>query len=172
MSERSSSASVGEALREAREAQGMTLDEVSTWLRLMRRQLEAMESDDFESLGQPVFARGFVRNYARLLGLDADALLSRMEGAPAAPAEVSHAGPPVSRSWLTSPWLIVLSLGLLAAVVVPVGLYWWLNSEVDEGERRLDLGEERLVSLVRLTGWPRHPRQTNRAIPGQYLQSD
>ena len=44
--------------------------------------------------------------------------------------------------------------------------------EVDEGERRLDLGEDRLVALMGLTGWDRHPDETNRAIPGQYLQSD
>jgi cytoskeleton protein RodZ len=119
-------------LREARETQGMTVDEASARLRLMHRQIEAMEADDFESLGQPVFARGFVRNYARLLGVDPDALLARMEGAPAAPAAVSHAEPPMPSSWLTSPWLILLSLGLLAAVAVPVALYWWLNSEVED----------------------------------------
>ena len=129
-----SGGSVGQALREAREAQGMTLDEASARLRLMHRQIEAMEADDFESLGQPVFARGFVRNYARLLGLVPDALLARMEGAPAAPAAVTHAEPPMPGSWLTSPWLILLLLGLLGAVAVPVGLYWWLNSEVDDSQ--------------------------------------
>jgi cytoskeleton protein RodZ len=88
-----------------------------------------METDDFESLGQVVFARGFVRNYARLLGLVPEALLARMEGAPAEPAAVSLAEPAPSRSWLTSPWLILLLLGLLVVVAVPVALYLWLNSE-------------------------------------------
>jgi Tfp pilus assembly protein PilF len=45
----------------------------------MQRQVEAMETDDFESLGQPVFARGFVRNYARLLGLAPEVLPGRLE---------------------------------------------------------------------------------------------
>ncbi len=35
-------------------------------------------------------------------------------------------------SWLSSPWLILLLLGLLLVVAVPVALYWWLNSEVDD----------------------------------------
>ena len=60
-------ASVGQVLRDAREAQNITLEDVAMRLRLMHRQVEAMETDDFESLGQPVFARGFVRNYARLM---------------------------------------------------------------------------------------------------------
>jgi cytoskeleton protein RodZ len=125
-------ASVGQVLRDAREAQGITLDDAAARLRLMHRQIEAMETDDFESLGQPVFARGFVRNYARLLGLAPETLLARMEGAPAEPTAVSQAEPPLQHSWLTSPWLILLLLGLLLVVAVPVALYLWLNSEVEE----------------------------------------
>lgn len=125
-------ASVGQILREAREAQGITLDNAAVRLRLMHRQVEAMERDDFESLGQPVFARGFVRNYARLLGLAPDSLLARMDGAPAEPAAVAPTEPALPRSWLTSPWLILSLLGLLLVVAAPVGLYAWLNSDGDE----------------------------------------
>ena len=124
--------SIGRVLREAREAQGVTLEEAAARLRLMHRQIEAMETDDFDSLGQPVFARGFVRNYARLLGLAPETLLTRMEGAPADPAPVSRAEPPLPHSWLTSPWLILLMLGVLVVVVAPIALYWWLNSEGEE----------------------------------------
>lgn len=125
--------SVGQTLRAAREAQGISLDEAAMRLRLMHRQLAAIEADDFESLGQIVFARGFVRNYARLLGLVPEDLLARMQGAPAEPAAVSQSEPQLPRSWLTSPWLILALLGLLVGVAVPVALYLWLNSEVDDG---------------------------------------
>lgn len=125
-------ASVGQVLREAREAQNMTLKDVAMRLRLMHRQIEAMETDDFESLGQPVFSRGFVRNYARLMGLQPETLLARMEGAPAEPAPVAPAEPPMPSSWLTSPWLILFLLGVLVVVAVPISLYWWLNSDAGE----------------------------------------
>lgn len=125
-------ASVGQVLRAAREAQGLTLENAAIRLRLMQRQVEAMETDDFAGLGQPVFARGFVRNYARLLGLVPESLLARMEGAPAEPATVSPLPPPSSGSWLTSPWLLLLLIGVLLAGAVPVALYWWLNSEGEE----------------------------------------
>ena len=131
MSENSQT-SVGQVLREAREAQGVTLENAAIRLHLMQRQIEAMETDDFGSLGQPVFARGFVRNYARLLGLAPEPLLARMEGAPAEPAVVAHPAAIPPHSWLTSPWVILLLLGLLLAVAVPVALYWWLNSGADE----------------------------------------
>ena len=143
--------SIGQVLRDARETQGLTLEEAAARLRLMQRQVVAMEADEFESLGQPVFARGFVRNYARLLGLEPDALLASMEGAPAEPAVVSHAAPPPPHSWLSSPWLILLLLAVLVVVTVPVALYWWLN----EGE------EERLSPVPRsLTAPDAEPAQT------------
>lgn len=123
---------VGQALRDAREAQGLSVEDVANRLRLMHRQVGAMETGDFASLGQPVFARGFVRNYARLLGLDPDPLLACMTGAPAAPAPVSRDAPPPPSHWLTSPWLILLLLGVLLAAAVPIGLYWWLNSGTEE----------------------------------------
>lgn len=124
--------SIGQVLRDAREAQGMTQEDAAARLRLMQRQIVAMEADEFESLGQPVFARGFVRNYARLLGLKPEVLLAHMEGAPAEPAAVSYVVPPQARSWLSSPWLVLLLLGLLVVVAVPVALYWWLNEGEDE----------------------------------------
>lgn len=124
--------SIGQTLRAAREAQGMSLDDVAAHLRLMHRQIEAMESDDFASLGQSVFARGFVRNYARLLGLVPENLLARMGGAPAEAAPITQAEPPPPAAWLTSPWLILMLLGTLIVVAVPVALYLWLNSEGED----------------------------------------
>lgn len=123
---------IGQALREAREAQGMSREQAAARLRLMHRQIVAMETDDFESLGRPVFARGFVRNYAKLLEIDAESLLARMEGPRTEQAPVRRPEPPLPRSWLSSPWLILFLLAGLLAVAVPIGLYWWLNEGEDE----------------------------------------
>jgi cytoskeleton protein RodZ len=110
------------------------VEEVATRLRLMQRQVEAIEADDFASLGQPVFARGFVRNYAKLLDLPPEALLARMAGESADTRVVTQPPAPPPRSWLSSPWLILLMLGLVVAVAVPIGLYLWLNSDSGEEE--------------------------------------
>lgn len=71
---------VGEILARARAAQGLTLDDVAHQLKFGARQLEALEQSRFESLPGSTFARGMVRSYARLLKLDADALLEQVEG--------------------------------------------------------------------------------------------
>ena len=72
-------AASGEALRQAREARGLSLAEVAGTLKLTAKQVGAIESESFEQLPGIAFARGFIRNYARLLGLDPAPLLERLE---------------------------------------------------------------------------------------------
>ena len=57
--------SAGTRLRLAREAAQLTLDDVAQQLKLARRQVVALESDDVAALPGPTFVRGFIRNYAR-----------------------------------------------------------------------------------------------------------
>ncbi len=71
---------VGEILARARAAQGLTLDDVAQQLKFGSRQIAALEQGHFESLPGSTFARGMVRSYARLLKLDAEALLGQVEG--------------------------------------------------------------------------------------------
>lgn len=125
---------VGEVLRTAREAKGWSVPEVANRLRLMNRQIDAIESNDFAALGQPVFARGFVRNYARLLGLNPEAMLLTMrDDTLVAPVEVGQTLSLVMPgNWFTSRWLIAGLLMLLALVVVPIGLYAWLSSDAED----------------------------------------
>ncbi|MCA1925578.1 MAG: helix-turn-helix domain-containing protein [Thiobacillus sp.] len=160
MSEAVFPSSVGSRLRAAREAQGLSVEEAAGRLRLMHRQIDAMECEDFESLGQPVFARGFVRNYARLLGLDPETLLADMAGAPADSAPVvQHAAPPPAERSTVSPWLLLLLLGLLLAAAVPVGLYWWLNSDVEEHDPAVSAPPASVLAsaAARQTGQPAAP---------------
>lgn len=127
---------VGATLRAAREARGLSIQDAAQQLRLMNRQVVAMEAEDFASLGQPVFARGFVRNYARMLGLDDAVILRAMGGAQAEPVEVSAAPPLIlPGKWFTSGWLIAGMVLLLLLTVLPIGLYAWLSSDAEEVTR-------------------------------------
>lgn len=63
-------ASLGEWLHDARVRAGLTLAEAEHGTRISGVYLEAIEADRFEVLPAPIYARGFVRSYARYLGLD------------------------------------------------------------------------------------------------------
>lgn len=62
--------SIGEFFRQVRETKGLTLDEVASKTRIHPDFLKALEEGNFAKLPDQVFAKGFVRSYARSLGLD------------------------------------------------------------------------------------------------------
>jgi len=69
-------AAPGQRLTEARQAQNLAAADVARQLKLSVWQVEALEAGRYQQLPGPIFVRGFIRNYARLLKLDPEALLS------------------------------------------------------------------------------------------------
>ena len=69
--------SVGQKLRAAREAKGLSASDVAHALKLSVHQVYALENDNCSSLPGTI-SRGFIRNYARLLNLDSEALMSQL----------------------------------------------------------------------------------------------
>lgn len=110
-------------MRAARTAQNLSVGEVARQLRLSVAQIEALEANAFERLPGPVFVRGFMRNYARLLHLDPDVLLRAL--APPPTEEESRRVPAVARGkpmpatktvrWPRYAVLLVMLLAALAA---------------------------------------------------------
>ena len=70
---------IGSTLRRAREAKGMAVSDVAKVLRIDPRHIEAVESEDYSKVSGSVFVRGYVRNYARLLGLDPVPLIAAFD---------------------------------------------------------------------------------------------
>lgn len=68
---------VGPFLKKSREIQGLSLDQVASLTRIQSKFLQALEDEDFQSLPEQVFTRGFVRTYARSLGVDEEDTLRR-----------------------------------------------------------------------------------------------
>jgi cytoskeleton protein RodZ len=71
--------SIGETLRRERIKRKLDLQGVSSELKISARMLEAIEAEDFGKLPGGVFARSFVRQYARLLGLDEDEISTELQ---------------------------------------------------------------------------------------------
>ncbi|QFZ90981.2 helix-turn-helix domain-containing protein [Synechococcus elongatus] len=113
---------IGAELRAAREAQGLDLAAVAAQCRVRASYLEAIESGEVQRLPEPVFVQGFIRTYARSLGLDPDTLLADLSL-----AEVKTPTPATPKSSVSdqrSPVKIALpskaSLGLVGLIVVVV----------------------------------------------------
>ena len=70
-------ASFGEELRREREIRGISLKEIADATKISKRFLEAIERNDHRTLPAPVFTRGFVREYARYLGLSCEEMVNR-----------------------------------------------------------------------------------------------
>lgn len=69
--------SVGKYLRQQREAKAMSIEEVARATRVPMSSVERLESDQFDELPGEVFVRGFMKSYARAVGLQADDVLAR-----------------------------------------------------------------------------------------------
>lgn len=71
--------SLGEYLRRKRELREVTLEEIATITRICTRYLQALENDDYESIPADVFVKGFLRAYAKCVGLAPNEIISMYE---------------------------------------------------------------------------------------------
>ncbi len=121
----------GERLRQAREAKGLSSEEVAAELKLQRRLIEAMEEGDIEQLPPMTFVTGYLRSYARLVELPADQLIEEFAQCSAEPPPiVSTAKEGIQASSSDLPvrlvtYLVVFGLlGLLAT--------WWYTRQLEQ----------------------------------------
>lgn len=121
---------VGVFLQKTREHQGLSIQEVSERLKFTVRQVQALEAGQFGALSGRTFVRGFVRVYARLLGVSDSELLAQLENE--LPIEAAPVERPVLRKAViptgrrSSPWIkwAILALVLAAGAF---GLFRWLQ---------------------------------------------
>jgi cytoskeleton protein RodZ len=128
----------GAQLKNARQHQGLDLNGVSTHLHLPTSVVKALEEDDYEHLPSPVFVQGYLKNYARLLGVNEDTVVSAYQvlfpkddelqvatnsSRKATSAKTLHSGSGIIRliTWGVS--LILIAL-----------LYFWWQSRVELGD--------------------------------------
>lgn len=86
---------LGEEFRSAREARGLTLSDVAERLHIRSVYLAAIEEEDWAAIGAPVYVRGFLRTYARYLGIDPERAVANftavgIEAAPSRPGPAAH----------------------------------------------------------------------------------
>lgn len=126
---------IGERLSEARRGMGVSLADAERAIKVRAKYLEALENDEFAALPGDAYAKGFLRNYADWLGLDARELL-RQYDVVRPPVVTSHLPEPLEhleidhthvprRAWiavvavLAAAFLLWVGAGLLAAMRPP-----------------------------------------------------
>jgi cytoskeleton protein RodZ len=152
---------LGDTFRSARESQGLTLAEVAERTHIRSVYLEAIEAEAWQAIGPPVYVRGFIRSYARSLGLDPDAAV-------AAYAASTPGGVPVAQPVPRAEPLLGdrrnaakrgLSIGAVAAVLVAFALVLFV------GFQYVDYQRGQAVPANAVSAAPkRHPAQPGRAV--------
>jgi cytoskeleton protein RodZ len=115
----------GERLAEARRERQIGLNEVAKRLHLDEAKVRALERNDFDVLGAPVFAKGHLRKYAELVGIEKDDIIAdyyRMTHMADLPPVV-HDRPRLRQQMSPLPWVLTF----LIVVVVGLG-YWWFTA--------------------------------------------
>lgn len=116
---------IGARLRQAREKQGTSIEQCAERLYLPGSVLEALENEQFASLGADVYARGHLRRYASLLDIDGAALEQLMLQRLSAPPDIASI---VTRRPIGSRSVSrmgILPVAIAAIVVAVVALVWW-----------------------------------------------
>ena len=140
ISNQSSAVELGRLLAEKRNQKGMSLEDAAARLKLAPEKVRALEKGDYKGLPELVYVRGFLRNYARLVGMDVAELNRHLESAtPVAKQDMSvlEQGPHqkelahLENRKSFSGWIA----GVLALVAVGGGIYVWQSKSIAQQER-------------------------------------
>jgi cytoskeletal protein RodZ len=133
------SGSFGDWLRRQREVREISLRDIADRTKISLRYLEAMEADRFDLLPAPIFAKGFLREYARYVGLSPDDVVNHYLSVHhpeeladpkedtkvrARPKPVDPGQPPVHRNWS---WGLLLALAGLVLLVLVALVAWFAD---------------------------------------------
>lgn len=124
----------GELLARARRAREISVQQIAKDLHLDEPKVRALEQNAFEALGAPVFAKGYLRKYAELVGVSEDDVIAdyyRLNRSAGAPPLVTKRVRPVGE-FSAAPWIG----GLALVLVIALGASWWFMRGADRLEER------------------------------------
>jgi cytoskeletal protein RodZ len=116
---------IGNILKEAREARGLTLEKVEAETKIRKKYISAMEQGEFQTLPGPIYARAFLKNYAKYLNIDTEEISEVLkEINPMENVQADTVKPvdkkAVKKAGLTRYWLYFAAVFLIAVVAVSI----------------------------------------------------
>ena len=150
---------LGEYLKQAREKKKLSLEQIASQTRIQEHHLQALESEDFANLPAKVFAKGFVRSYAKALGLDEEEAIQcflETSGTFYDQSQPEQNQPHVQVKLEAAPrqsmnWNLVVA----ALVVIAAGAVWYGLPK--QQETPMALPEPEISSPVETTQEPKPP---------------
>lgn len=122
--------SVGQQLRAAREAQGLSIDDVARQLLLSKQLVSEIENDDYRKIPAPVYINGYLRSYAQLLKIPTSSVLKTI------PKTTVRVEPDLNRKTMAkvaqpkSRSKTDFFSYVVIAVFVLLALFWWRTTRV------------------------------------------
>jgi len=119
----------GERLAEARRERQISVLEIAKELHIDEQKIRALEKNDFDVLGAPVFAKGHLRKYSQLVGVDHEDVLAdyyRLTRSQSMPPVITHRRKP-PRDLAPGPWIAGIAVILVAAIA-----YWLIDMKMSE----------------------------------------
>lgn len=124
------SQSIGALLKGRRQELKLSVQDVATQMRLDPRVIEALEADSYEGLPAPLYVRGYIRGYSKILKLDSNALVELYDAdVPSAPPEIiPEVKHPMQTSSSDKP--VKAFTYLITFTLVILVIAWWQSSFV------------------------------------------
>lgn len=116
---------VGRRLREAREQAGIDVNELAGRLRLTVSHVEAMEEGRFDVFAAPLYARGYVTNYARIVGTKPEPLVELLPAGDEEPPLTAATGAPPGQRLAEN--LVRVATYAIGTVVLALPILWWAS---------------------------------------------
>ena len=158
---------IGERLRQAREAKGLSLDEVASQTRIPVRHLQHIEHGEWDALPAATYSVGFVRSFANTIGLDGSALgaeLRQQLGGTRRSGPPSEYYEPADPARVPPKWLAITA-AVIAAVLI-IG-YLIFRSGIEDGGETVAAAEQQAPAQQPAQPQPAQPPAQPASLAGQ-----
>jgi len=172
---RSTATSFGERMRREREMRGIKLEEIAESTKIGKRNLVALEQEQFDQLPGGIFNKGFVRAYAKYLGLDEEQVVNDFLAASANYDQPAALQPPPT-SWVKPPampsdealrrrsrlWALLAASLLVGGFV---GWFYWKNNQRAQGAEQPQATQPATDNTISVKGNPPQASSSPQGAP-------